>query len=79
MQSNAINVIYLFHIFMYTVSRAMVVVAWFYFKCKVMHLLSHSASMGTIQGVVIVLVYSVNVCQMDTAFAAVECAGKGPP
>lgn len=56
-----------------------VVAARFYFKCKVTHLLSHSASMGTIQGVIIVLVYSVNVCQMDGAFAAVECAGKGPP
>lgn len=35
--------------------------------------------MGTIQGVIIVLVYSVNVCQMDSAFAAVEHAGKGTP
>lgn len=56
-----------------------VIAAGFYFKCKVTHLLSYSASMGTIQGVIIVLVYSVNVCQMDSAFAAVEHAGKGPP
>lgn len=35
--------------------------------------------MGTIQGVIIVLVYSVNVCQMDSAVAAVEHAGKGTP
>lgn len=56
-----------------------VIAAGFYFKCKVTHLLSYSASMGTVQGVIIVLVYSVNVCQMDSAFAAVEHAGKGPP
>lgn len=50
--------------------------AGIYFNCKVMHLLSHSVSMGTIRGVIIVLVYSVNVCQMDSAFAAVKCAWK---
>lgn len=52
--------------------------AGIYFKCKVTHWLSHSVSMGTIRGVIIVLVCSVNVCQMDSAFAAVECAEKGP-
>lgn len=53
--------------------------AGIYFKCKVMHLLSHSVSMGTMgAGGIIVLVCSVNVCQMDSAFAAVECAGKSP-
>lgn len=29
-------------------------------------------------GGIIVLVCSVNVCQMDSAFAAVECAGNSP-
>lgn len=43
-----------------------------YFKCKVMHLLSHSASMG---GVLLYL--CANVFQMDSAFAA-ECGGKSP-
>lgn len=80
MQSNAINVIHCF-IFscMQPDSCVEVVAVGFYFKCKVTHLLSHSTSMGTIQWVIIVLVYSVNVCQMDSAFAAVERPGKGPP
>lgn len=39
-----------------------------------------SVSTGSIQRVIIVLVYSVNVCQMDTAVAAAaECTGKAPP
>lgn len=52
--------------------------AGFYFGCKVKHLLSCSVSTGSIQRVIIALVYSVNVCQMDTA-AAAACAGNGPP
>lgn len=39
--------------------------AGFYFGCKVKHLLSCSVSTGSIQRVIIALVYSVNVCQMD--------------
>lgn len=49
----------------------------FYFGCKVKHLLSCSVSTGSVQQVIIALVYSVNVCQMDAAAAA--CAGTGPP
>lgn len=51
--------------------------AGFYFGCKVKHLPSCSVSTGNIQRVIIALVYSVNVCQMDTA-AVAACAGKGP-
>lgn len=36
-------------------------------------------STGSVQRVIIALVYSVNVCQMDAAAAAAACAGKGPP
>lgn len=42
----------------------------FYFGCKVKHLLSCSVSTGSIQRVIIALVYSVNACQMDAAAAA---------
>ena len=38
-----------------------------------------SVSTGSIQPVIIALVYSVNVCQMDTAVVAAECAAKGSP
>lgn len=51
----------------------------FYFGCKVKHLLSCSASTGSARRVIIALVYSVNVCQMDTAASANARGGKGPP
>lgn len=51
----------------------------FYFGCKVKHLLSCSVSTGSIQWVIIALVYSVNACQMDAAAAAAACARKDPP
>lgn len=51
----------------------------FYFGCKVKHLLSCSVSTGSArQWVIIALVYSVNVCQMDTAASANAGGGKGP-
>lgn len=51
----------------------------FYFGCKVKHLLSCSPSTGSVRRVIIALVYSVNVCQMDLAAPAdAVCARKGP-
>lgn len=53
----------------------------FYFGCKVKHLLSCSVSTGSVRRVIIALVYSVNVCQMDAAAAAAAsaCVRRGPP
>lgn len=47
--------------------------AGFYFGCKVKHLLSCSVSTGSIQRVIIALVYSVNVCQMDCCCCCCSC------
>lgn len=73
----------LFIIFFYVPVDCFVEVAsaGFYFGCKAKHLLSCSVSTGSIQRVIIAVVYSVNVCQMDTAAAAAAaaCAGNGPP